>query len=300
VLSTEIEQEPPRHLGRRGGEGGEAVAQLSELEAAGVEPPSRPHRSRSRAPHPRIQRVAARPGCRSSWPPASTPTTRAHVLPLPGPGVVHRGSDPMTEMSNATSRRASPTPACGPPSSSAPPTPRGDREAWSGCCGPWPRPPGDRVPISTHTTPGPPGPRAAEIFARRAWTLPGGDRPLGDTTELSYLEELVANAPTWAWTASGWSRSSPSRSVCGWWRRCASGVTPIGWCSHTTPPAHGRLDEGVIRATMPRWNFRHITSDVLPALRELGVTRLRSVRCVDNPRPSSSAGCLLTGRRAGR
>jgi len=49
--------------------------------------------------------------------------------------------------------------------------------------------------------------------------------------------------------------------------------------SHDASSFMDWLDEGVIRATMPRWNFATSPPTCFPALGSSGSPRLRSVRC---------------------
>ena len=80
--------------------------------------------------------------------------------------------------------------------------------------------------------------------------------------------------------------SSRSRTESTPWRECASAGTPTRWCSPTTPPAISTaLPEETLPVAMPNWHYLHIHNDVIPALKERGVTDEQlTTMLVDNPR----------------
>jgi phosphotriesterase-related protein len=57
------------------------------------------------------------------------------------------------------------------------------------------------------------------------------------------------------------------------------------------------FDPAAKRALVPKWNYRHISEDVLPALREAGITeRQINTILVDNPRDYLSRLAHCDGR----
>ena len=81
---------------------------------------------------------------------------------------------------------------------------------------------------------------ATHLRRRRRRPVPGGDRPLG-RHHRSRLPRGThrATAPTSAWTGSGSTCISRSRTESTPWHACASAGTPTRWCSPTTPAAIG-------------------------------------------------------------
>jgi len=68
-------------------------------------------------------------------------------------------------------------------------------------------------------------------------------------------------------------------------RMCERGHAGKMVLSHDAPCFIDRLPEELVPVALPNWHFLHIHNDVLPALRERGVTddQIRAM-LVDNPR----------------
>ena len=196
----------------------------------------------------------------------------------------------MTEMFVRDITTASPTPVSRPRSSSAPPTNPGVTrgvERVLRAVAQAHRQTG--VPISTHT-------HAASrrgLDQQRIFAEEGVDLSrvvighCGDTTDLAYLEELIA--------AGSVSRDGPLRCrrlpvVRGPRRHrrhdCARAATPSRLVlSHDASCYFDALPEATLPVALPNWHYLHIHNDVLPALRRQGVTEEQiTTMLVDNPR----------------
>ena len=94
-----------------------------------------------------------------------------------------------------------------------------------------------------------------------------------DTTDLAYLEKLMA-----AGSFIGTDRFGVDvfltfeDRVATVVELCARGHDDQMVLSHDAACLNDWLDEDVVAMVMPRWSFLHISNDVIPALREKGVT----------------------------
>lgn len=144
------------------------------------------------------------------------------------------------------------------------------------------------VPISTHTHAGTQrGLDQQRIFAEEGVDL---SRVVighsGDTTDLGYLEELVGAGSYIGMDRFGIDVILPfEERVDVVARMCERGHAGKMVLSHDAACHNDWLDEEVIAQVTPRWNYLHITADVVPALKERGVTdeQLQQM-LVDNPR----------------
>ena len=108
----------------------------------------------------------------------------------------------------------------------------------------------------------------------------------GDTTDLDYLEELMANGSYIGMDRFGIDTILPFEDrVDTVAKLCARGRANKMVLSHDAACFNDWLPEATVPVVLPRWNFLHIHRDVLPALRESGVTedQIRTM-LVDNPR----------------
>jgi len=144
------------------------------------------------------------------------------------------------------------------------------------------------VPISTHTHAATRrGLEQQRVFAEEGVDL---SRVIighsGDSTDLDYLEELIA-----AGSYLGMDRFGLD-NICAFEHRvdtvarmCERGHADRMVLAHDASCHIDWLPEAALPATLPNWHFLHIHNDVLPALRERGVTeeQIRTM-LVDNPR----------------
>ena len=108
----------------------------------------------------------------------------------------------------------------------------------------------------------------------------------GDTTDLDYLEELVA-----AGSYLGMDRFGVD-TILGFADRvdtvakmCARGHAGRMVLAHDASCYIDWLPEAALPVVLPNWHYLHIHNDVLPALRERGVTEDQiTAMLVDNPR----------------
>jgi phosphotriesterase-related protein len=144
------------------------------------------------------------------------------------------------------------------------------------------------VPISTHTHAGSERGRDQQrIFAEEGVDLANvviGHS--GDTTDLDYLTALAD-----AGSSLGMDRFGLD-SILGFEQRvdtvaelCRRGRAGSVVLSHDAACYSDAFSGATLRQTAPNWHYLHITRDVLPALRERGVTeeQIRTM-LVDNPR----------------
>src|SRR5579875_791044 len=144
------------------------------------------------------------------------------------------------------------------------------------------------VPISTHTHAGTRrGLEQQRIFAEEGVDL---SRVVighsGDTTDVEYLEELIAAGSYIGMDRFGIDVILPfEERVDIVARMCERGHADKMVLSHDAACHNDWLDDEVLAQVTPRWNYLHITHDVIPALRERGVTdeQLHQM-LVDNPR----------------
>jgi phosphotriesterase-related protein len=108
----------------------------------------------------------------------------------------------------------------------------------------------------------------------------------GDTTDLDYLESLMNNGSYIGMDRFGIDTILPFEDrVDTVAKLCARGRADKMVLSHDAACFNDWLPEAAIPAMLPRWHFLHIHHDVIPALKERGVTddQLKTM-LVDNPR----------------
>lgn len=144
------------------------------------------------------------------------------------------------------------------------------------------------VPISTHTN----ARRKNGLDQQRVFKEEGVDLTRvvighsGDTTNLEYLEELIANG-----SYIGMDRFGID-TFCGFEDRvatvatlCARGHASRMVLSHDAACFNHWFPERPIAAALPRWNYLHIHNDVIPALKQRGVTEDQlDTMLIHNPR----------------
>lgn len=144
------------------------------------------------------------------------------------------------------------------------------------------------LPISTHTHAG----KRRGLDQQRVFSEEGVDLERvvighsGDSTDLDYLEELLAAGSTLGMDRFGVDAYCPTEqrvdtvvALCqrGWAHRMV--------LSHDAACHIDWFDEEMIAAVQPNWHFLHIHEVVLPMLRERGVTEQQiDAMLVDNPR----------------
>jgi phosphotriesterase-related protein len=108
----------------------------------------------------------------------------------------------------------------------------------------------------------------------------------GDTTDLGYLEELIAAGSYLGMDRFGLdSMLSFDGRVDTVARMCERGHADKMVLSHDASCYIDWLPEALVPVAMPNWHYRHIHNDVLPALRQRGVTDEQiTTMLVDNPR----------------
>ena len=144
------------------------------------------------------------------------------------------------------------------------------------------------VPISTHTN----ARRKNGLDQQRIFKEEGVDLSRviighsGDTTDLTYLKELIAKG-----SYIGMDRFGID-SFCGFEDRvstvatlCQQGHANQMVLSHDAACFNHWFPERPLAAALPRWNYLHIHNDVIPALEQKGVTKEQlDTMLVDNPR----------------
>lgn len=152
------------------------------------------------------------------------------------------------------------------------------------------------VPISTHThAPSRRGLDQQRIFAEEGVDL---SRVVighsGDTTDIAYLEELIANGSYVGMDRFGFDSLVPFEArVQTVAELCRRGHADRVVLSHDASSHNAWLDEEVKSVFAPRLDYTHISDDVLPALRAAGVTDEQiDQMLVGNPR------AILTPRPA--
>ncbi|MGA5462195.1 phosphotriesterase-related protein [Mycobacterium sp. NPDC050041] len=144
------------------------------------------------------------------------------------------------------------------------------------------------VPISTHT-------HAATrrgLDQQRVFAEEGVDLSrvvighCGDTTDLAYLEELMAAGSYLGMDRFGVDAYlSFEDRVATVATLCAHGHAGQLVLSHDASCYFDALPEATLPIAMPNWHYLHIHNDVLPALRRQGVTEEQiTTMLVDNPR----------------
>jgi phosphotriesterase-related protein len=145
------------------------------------------------------------------------------------------------------------------------------------------------VPISTHT----------DVFSRRGedqqriFAEEGVDLSRviighsGDSTDLEYLKGLMARGSTIGMDRFGIDRITPfEQRVDTVAALCREGYAGQMVLSHDASANFGGFPGTDERAAaMPNWHYNHIHDDVLPALRDRGVSQAQiDQMLVDNPR----------------
>ncbi len=131
------------------------------------------------------------------------------------------------------------------------------------------------VPISTHTHAGTRrGLEQQHIFSEEGVDL---SRVIighsGDTTDLDYLEELMAAGSYIGMDRFGVDVFLPfEQRVDTVARLCERGRADRMVLSHDASCHIDWFDEEMLRSAAPNWHYLHIPRDVLPALRDRGVT----------------------------
>jgi phosphotriesterase-related protein len=144
------------------------------------------------------------------------------------------------------------------------------------------------APISTHThAPSRRGLEQQRIFADEGVDL---SRVVighsGDSTDIDYLEELIANGSYIGMDRFGIDLILPFEDrVNTVARMCERGHADKMVLSHDANCYFDALPETLVPVAAPNWHYLHIHHDVLPALRERGVTDEQiTTMLVDNPR----------------
>lgn len=144
------------------------------------------------------------------------------------------------------------------------------------------------VPISTHTHAGTRrGLEQQRIFAEEGVDL--GRVVIGhsgDTTDLSYLEEVMAGGSYLGMDRFGINMILPfEERVQVVADLCKRGHADRMVLSHDAACHMDWFDDDLLAAAAPQWNYLHISEDVIPALRDRGVTDEQiDQMLVDNPR----------------
>ena len=144
------------------------------------------------------------------------------------------------------------------------------------------------VPISTHTH----ARKKRGLDQQRIFREEGVDLSRvvighsGDTTDLEYLEELIANGSYLGMDRFGIDTILPFEDrVNTVARLCERGHVNKLVLSHDASCFMDWVPERMIPAILPRWHYLHIHNDVIPALKNHGVTdRHIHTMLVDNPR----------------
>lgn len=144
------------------------------------------------------------------------------------------------------------------------------------------------VPISTHTH----ARRRVGLDQQRVFREEGVDLSRvvighsGDTTDLAYLEELIVNGSYIGMDRFGidtiLSFEDRVNTVA---EMCRRGHADKMVLSHDAACFNHWLPERPLPALLPRWHYLHIHNDVIPALKQQGVTEQQlNTMLVDNPR----------------
>jgi len=144
------------------------------------------------------------------------------------------------------------------------------------------------VPISTHTH----ARRRVGLDQQRVFKEEGVDLSRvvighsGDTTDLDYLRELMSNGSYIGMDRFGIdSILSFEDRVSTVARLCDLGHAAQMVLSHDAACFNHWLPERQLPAMLPRWHYLHIHNDVIPALRNAGVTGEQlNAMLVENPR----------------
>ncbi|MET0756413.1 MAG: phosphotriesterase-related protein [Mycobacterium sp.] len=144
------------------------------------------------------------------------------------------------------------------------------------------------VPISTHTHAATRrGLEQQRVFAEEGVDL---SRVVighsGDTTDIDYLEELIGNGSYIGMDRFGLDLFLPFEDrVNTVARMCERGHDDKMVLSHDAMCFNDWLPEELVPVALPNWHYLHIHNDVLPALKQRGVTDEQiTTMLVDNPR----------------
>jgi phosphotriesterase-related protein len=144
------------------------------------------------------------------------------------------------------------------------------------------------VPISTHTHAG----SQQAIQQQRIFEEEGVELSrvvlghCGDTADCDYLEKLIQKGSYIGMDRFGidtiLSFESRADTIA---RLCRRGLAERMVLSHDAACYIDWLEEEPLRSALPNWHFNHIPDDVLPALKQKGVTdsQIRTM-LIDNPR----------------
>jgi phosphotriesterase-related protein len=95
----------------------------------------------------------------------------------------------------------------------------------------------------------------------------------GDSEDLAYLRGLMERGSTIGMDRFGLDNFLPTdKRVEVLARLCAEGYAPKMVLSHDANCWTDMLSEDDKRRTRPRWNYNHISDDILPLLRKAGVS----------------------------
>ena len=144
------------------------------------------------------------------------------------------------------------------------------------------------VPISTHTHAATQrGLEQQRIFAEEGVDL---RRVVighcGDSEDVDYLEKLIKAGSTIGMDRFGIDSILPTeKRVATIARLCERGHAGSMVLAHDASCYIDWFEEALVKAAVPRWHFLHISDDVVPALRQAGVSeaQLRQMT-IDNPR----------------
>ncbi|HEX3545478.1 MAG TPA: phosphotriesterase-related protein, partial [Mycobacterium sp.] len=144
------------------------------------------------------------------------------------------------------------------------------------------------VPISTHTH----AETRRGLEQQRIFADEGVDLSrvvighCGDSTDIDYLEELIANGSYIGMDRFGMDLVLPFEDrVNTVARMCERGHADKMVLSHDAKCYFDALPDALLPTVAPNWHYLHIHNDVLPALRARGVTDEQiTTMLVDNPR----------------
>jgi len=144
------------------------------------------------------------------------------------------------------------------------------------------------VPISTHTH----APTERGLEQQRIFQEEGVDLTRvvighsGDTTDIAYLEKLIANGSYIGMDRFGIDVLLPFEDrVNTVAKMCELGHADRMVLSQDAACFNDWLPEAALPTVLPNWHYMHIHNDVIPALKERGVTdRQIETMLVDNPR----------------
>ena len=144
------------------------------------------------------------------------------------------------------------------------------------------------APISTHTHAG----LRRGLEQQRIFEEEGVDLSRvvighsGDTTDVGYLEEIIAAGSYLGMDRFGIDAILPFEDRVGIVARmCERGHSDKMVLSHDANCYFDSLPESLSSVALPNWHYLHIHDDVIPALKERGVTdKQLHTMLVDNPR----------------